>query len=243
MIHILFELSITRIITVYFVQGALFVFFLYLAFKILSRDKKRLNIIFSLFYICEAIGIFVNFIYAPITVEEVVKVLNFLTNFFSFFAPIFLLIFNLILLKSEKVINEKIQLVIITSYGVALFMMLVLTFIPGVGVNMNAANNFTPHWELPFFIYVTSVFSAFSIIPTVYFSYKIYRQFQDEKLKKKWKLFILGCIALYGFIYSLFISNTLNNETFRLIFAVYGLILSISASLLIYNGVGRQIEQ
>ncbi|MEJ2279307.1 MAG: hypothetical protein P8Y70_16430 [Candidatus Lokiarchaeota archaeon] len=183
MIQNFYQLTPIRFLTVYIVQGAIFIFFLYLAYKILKRDTKRLNLIFSAFYISEAIGLLMNFIYAPLTVEIPVKILNFTTNFFLFFGPVFLLIFVLILLKSEKIINTTKQLIIIILYGIAIFGMIFITFIPNVGVHLSASNNWTPIWNIPFFIYIISIVTLFSTIPTLYYSYKVYRQFSNQQLK------------------------------------------------------------
>ena len=61
------QLQLTRILTVYVVQGVVLVVFLYLAIRILLRDRKRLNVIFAGLYISPAIGVLINFIYAPLT--------------------------------------------------------------------------------------------------------------------------------------------------------------------------------
>ena len=63
---VFFQLDTTRIIQVYVVQGIIAVFFLYLAYKILKRDTKRLNLIFRLGFISAGIGLLINFIYAPL---------------------------------------------------------------------------------------------------------------------------------------------------------------------------------
>ncbi len=44
-------------------------------------------------------------------------------------------------------------------------------------------------------------------------------------------------------MYLIFTSNTLDNATFRLILAGTGLILAVLGGLLMYYGVGRQIEK
>ena len=73
---VLFQLTITRIITIYFAQGFACFFFLFLGLKILQRDRKRLNLIFSGLYFSAVAGFIINFIYGPITDENVVLVLN-----------------------------------------------------------------------------------------------------------------------------------------------------------------------
>jgi len=190
----LYQMSMTRIITIYVAQGFICLFFLFLAFKILKRDRKRLNVIFSGFYISPAIGFIINFIYAPLTEVSVVLMLNFLTNFFIFYSSIFIVVFNLILLKSEKAITKKKQLIILTLYGIAMFSMIGFLFFPGFGVTFN--ENWSPIWSVPFFIYIV-VIETIGIFPALYLSFQVYKKFEDEILKKKWKFFIFGlCLIL-----------------------------------------------
>ena len=241
-------MSITRILTIYLAQGLVCFSFIFLAYKILKRDRKRLNIIFAGFYISPAIGILVNFIYGPLTNEPLVLALNFITNFGIYYSPIFLVVFDLILLKSEKVINTKKQLAILILYGTALFSMIFLVFIPGVGVKMTLgatgeAPDWSPHWMLPFFLYVVIIESVFAVGPSLYLSFKIYKKFEDEELRKKWKLFIIGFIFLMVFMYGIAISNYLNNSTFRLVMGATAIFLAIIGGYLIYTGVGRQLEK
>ena len=241
-------MSLTRILTIYVAQGLVCAFFLFLAYKILKRDRKRLNIIFAGFYISPVIGFIVNFIYGPLTDETLVIALNFITNFGIFYSPIFIVVFDLILLKSEKVINTTKQLAILILYAVALFCMIFFVFIEDMGVKMalgatGEAPDWSPHWMLPFFLYVVIVESVFAVGPSLYLSLKIYKKFEDEQLQKKWKLFIIGFCCLIIFMYGIFISNLLNNSTFRLIMGATGLILAITSGYLIYTGVGRQLEK
>ncbi|MFW9867416.1 MAG: hypothetical protein ACFFEN_15075 [Candidatus Thorarchaeota archaeon] len=233
-----------RIFTVYVAQGILFAFFIFLAYKILKRDRKRLNIIFSLFYLSVAVGLLINFIYAPmedVALESIVLILNFLTNFFISFSVVFLVVFELILLKSEKVVTFGKQLLVIVLYGVALFCMIFFLsiFTPGIGVTFPEGK---PKWELPFFIYVVIVVTIGGIIPTLYLAFRISKKFEDEVLKKKWKFFIIGLVALFIFMYAIYISNYLNDDTIRLVMGGLGLILEIVGGYLIYYGVGRSIE-
>ena len=238
---VLFQLTPMRIITIYVAQGVIFAFFLFLAIKILKRDRKRLNVIFAGFYISPVIGIFVNFIYGPMTDVNLVLVLNFVTNFGIFYSPIFLVVFDLILLKSEKVITTTKQTLIFLAYGIALFSMVFFLFIPGAGVTLNA--KWSPVWSLPFFIYVISVVSIGAVIPFLYLSLQIYKKFEDDILRKKWKFFIYGFFCLLVFLYGIFISNTLNIDIFRTLLGLVGLILAIIAGYLMYSGVGRQLEK
>ncbi|MBA7515100.1 hypothetical protein ES705_07138 [subsurface metagenome] len=236
----LYQMSMTRFITIYVAQGFMCLFFLFLAFKILKRDRKRLNVIFSGFYISPVIGFIINFIYAPLTDVSVVLMLNFLTNFFISYSSIFIVVFNLILLKSEKVITTRKQLTILIVYGIAMFSMIGFLFFPDFGVTFN--ENWSPIWSFPFFLYVV-VIETIGLFPALYLSFQIYKKFEDEVIKKKWKFFIFGLCSILIFLYGIFISNTLNIDIFRTLIGVVGLILALLGAYLMYYGVGRQIEK
>ena len=233
-------MSLTRIFTIYIAQGIVFAVFLYLAIKILRRDKKRLNVIFAGFYISPVIGFFINFIYGPLTYVPLVLFLNYLTNFGIFYSPIFLVVFDLILLKSEKVINTAKQALILVGFGIVMFCMIFFIITPGYGVTLD--ETLTPVWSVPFFLYL--VFTELIVTITIfYLSLLIYKKFQDEALKQKWKSFIYGFLCLIVFMYGIFVSNTLNIPTFRIGMGLTGIILAIISAFLIYRGVGRQLEK
>ena len=241
MINNIFEMTITRILTVYVVQGFLCIFFLYIAYRIIQRGKKRINLVFSAFYFTEGIGLIINFIYAPIEITDTVIFFNFLTNFCVLFGIVLLFLFVLILLKSEKVINTTKQMIILITNGVILVCMVLIAFIPDLGVTMEAPD-WAPVWGWIIYVYAISIMSLLIILPTLFYAYKIYQDFEDELLKKKWKFFIIGCLFLYSFIYAVFTSNFLNIKIVRTINNILGLILVVSGSLLTYYGVGRQID-
>jgi hypothetical protein len=241
---VLYQLeSPMRVITIYVAQMVVCLWFAYLAYRILKRDRKRLNLIFAGFYISGVIGNIFNFIYGPIPNEGIVLVLNYLTNFGLFYAPIFLVVFDLMLLRSEKVINTFKQLVILIGYGVLMFCMIFFVITPGWGVTLNASTGWAPVWELPFFLYVISIESIFAVGPVFYLSFRVYKKFEDEQLKTKWKKFIYGFSAMMFFVYAIFISNFLNISIVRTIAVGIGLICAIGGGYLMYSGVGRQLEK
>ncbi len=236
---VLMQLDLTRFIQVYIVQGIVGIIYLIIAYKILKRDTKRLNVILSLFYILGATGVFLNWIYAPLTDEPTVFILNFLTNYCFFLAPIFLVVFELILLKSEKMFTRQKQLLVIIIYGVIMFCSI---FIPN-GVTINASTDWKPVWSLPFFIYVIIFFSLLGLLPTFHYGFAVYKKFENEELKKKWKYYLIGIIGLAAFTIGTFFSNTLNDPTFRVMWAFVALPLIIISPILIYLGVGKQLKK
>lgn len=241
---VLYQLeSPMRIITIYVAQMLVCLWFAYLAYRILKRDRKRLNIIFAGFYLSGVIGNIFNFIYGPIPYVGVVLVLNYLTNFGIFYAPIFLVVFDLMLLKSEKVINTTKQLLILIGYGIAMFCMIFFIITPGWGVTLGPTTSWSPVWALPFFLYLICIESIFAVGPILYLSFRVYNKFEDEQLKKKWKQFIYGFCALIVFLYAIFISNFLNIPNVRIVAVGIGIVCALVGGYLMYNGVGRQLEK
>lgn len=236
-----YQMSITRFITVYIAQGIMCFYFVYLAYKLLKRDRKRLNLIFTAFYITNVISLCINFIYAPITDENIVLIMHSLTTFFAFYSPIFILLFVLMVLKPEKVINPNKQRLILIVYGIILSGMIFFLLIEDWGVEIGPPD-WTPHWRIPFFLYLVTIVSICVVVPSFFISYQIYKKFDDDQLRRKWKYFIFGLGAFYACAYGIFISNALNIPIFRTVIGIIDLILIISGGYLMYIGVGRQLE-
>ena len=213
---VLYQLDFSRFLTIYIGSGILFAFYLIVAFKILKREKSQLHIILSLYYIITAIGLFLNFIYAPLTDQNIAKLLNMVANYIVTFALIFLMLFNLILFMSEREIKNYFLVMIIIIYAILLSFM----FFDPTYVKIAPSTNYKPIWSLNFLLCLVIIVSIVYTIPTLYFSIVIYKRFKDPQLKKKWKCFIYGIIGMDIAMYTRMISNTLNDPTFRLIIGI-----------------------
>ncbi|MFX1419812.1 MAG: hypothetical protein ACFE9N_12915 [Promethearchaeota archaeon] len=230
-------MDIARIIQIYVVQGLFALFFLYMAYIVLKRGKKRINVYLSSFYLCTTIGGIINMVYANIFNESIVFIMHFITYYIFCFSMGFLLIFVLILIKPPSQFTYIFQISILVVYGL---LILGLLIIPN-GIVINESTNWKPDWDWLFFIYSLIVCSCIVIIPTFYFSIKIYIKFEGEYLKKKWKYFLIGISAYFFLYYGTSLSNTLNDDNFRFIWSLISL-PTLIALYLIYYGVGRQLE-
>ncbi|MBD3194218.1 MAG: hypothetical protein GF317_04130 [Candidatus Lokiarchaeota archaeon] len=238
------QFDLTRFIQVYVIQGLVMALCFFLAIRTIQRNKKRLNLIFSGFYFSVGIGLFLNFIYAPLQIEgleSVVLILNFLTNYFIALGPIFFVIFELILIKSEKIIDRNKQIMLISIYALILLFMLV--FLPFGGVVIDSTTDWKPTYNFVFYLYLMITLFIGTSLPSLYYAFSIYNSFGDPSLKKRWRFFIIGIMVLFIFMYGTFTANYLNNQTFRTIWSLIGLVGVISGTILVYFGVGRQIEQ
>ncbi|TXT61270.1 MAG: conserved membrane protein of unknown function [Promethearchaeota archaeon] len=232
----MFQLDIVRFIQIFVIQGFFSIFYFFMSAKILKRDTKKLNIILSLFYITVATAVAVNMIYAFMTSELIVHLLHFTTYFLFAYGQVFLLLFVLILIKSENVISSKIQLTVLGIYAALL---IVLLFIPG-GITINENTNWKPVWSIPFSIYAAIVSTVFTTIPTIYYSFQIYHKFENVQLKRKWIYFNTGLIAYFFVNYGTLVSNTLNDPTFRTVWLVLSA-FTLPTTLLLYYGIGRSL--
>lgn len=230
-------MDFARIIQIYFVQGGVALFYLYMAYIVLKRGRKPLHIYLSSFYLSTTIGAIINMIYAIIFDPTIVYIMHFLTYYLFCFSMVFLLIFVLILVKPAKKIKFKLQLAIMIIFGVLIFGLLLFPS----GIVINETTNWKPDWSWSFFIYSIVVCTSIVILPTLYYSIRIYIKFENEFLKKKWKYFLIGICTYFFIYYGTSFSNTLNNDTFRFIWSLISLPTLISLYL-IYYGVGRQLE-
>ncbi|KKM17517.1 hypothetical protein LCGC14_1674950 [marine sediment metagenome] len=208
-----------------------------MAIKILRRGTKRINIYLSCFYLSAGIGGIINIIYANLFQGVLVYILHFITYYILCFAMVFLLIFVLILLKPVNKFKFKTQMLILVIFG--LLLLGLLTFPDGITINQST--NWKPSWSWSFFIYSTVICSAVVILPTSYYSLRIYMKFDNRFLKKKWKFFQIGMYAYFFLFYGTSLSNTLNTDLFRLIWSLVSL-PTLLASYLLYYGVGKQLE-
>lgn len=231
-------MDLSRIIQVYVIQlGVGGIFYFLIAYLVLRRSTKRLNQIFAMFFISVAIGTIINVIYASLHDRILVQFLNILTYFLFGFALIFLLLFSLMVLKSEKLINTTKQLLAIIGWGL-LFSGLFFIGMSG-GTTIDPVT-WKPIWYLPFTIYALSL-ATVSLILVFYFSIEIHRQFENPELKKKWKFYLFGIADYYFIFFGTTISNTLAIESVRTIWAILSLIAILSTYTL-YYGVAKQLE-
>ena len=230
-------MDFARFIQIFVVQGLFALFFLFMAYIVLKRGRKRINLYLSSFYIFTTVGGIINIVYANIFNETVVYAMHFITYYLVCFSMVFLLIFVLILIKPADHTTLKFQYLILIISGL---LVLGLLFIPN-GIIINETTNWKPDWSEFFLVYSVVVCSCIFIIPTTYYSIKLYKKFENEYLKRKWKYFIIGISAYFFLYYGTSISNTLNNDTFRLVWSIISLPTLISLYL-IYYGVVQQLE-
>ena len=228
------EIDWSRLIIILVAQLFLSAIYLVISSRILIRKTNRLTLCLSGFYTTNAIGFLINAVYLSLNVNPIVYVLVFITAFMVLFGYIFIVIFMLNLIKLN--IKLKPQLIIILSYAFSLFLALL---IPG-GITVNESTEWRPIYSWPLLTFVIILFTCFIFIPTVIFSKKTYKTFEDPNLKRKLRYFFIGIFLMLIISFGGLINLTWNNPTFRNLLSFIAL-LAIPAGFLIYYGIGSKL--
>lgn len=234
------QISTSRIFFIFVIHPIPIIFFSYVAYLILKRNRNLITLTLSAFYILTAIGFTLNIIFILLIlahVESILSIVYFLTTYLIIFPPIFLVIFILHLLHSVPSLSKKKQISIICTYGIASF---ILLFWPG-GITINIHTNWIPIFSWQFLI-VTYIFFTCSIfVPTIVNLIKMYKLFEDKDLKKKLRYFSLGIFGALISLYGLILYNTWDDPLYKLIWVSISLFIVPLSGFLIYYGIGHNL--
>lgn len=188
--------------------GIIVIIFAVISILLLRRNRNRLSISLALYFISVAIGLMVNFTYRLL---ELLGIMNFtdhlpifstlqiLTIYFTTFAGIFLLNFNLTLYYSTRTFGKKRQNTLTLLYAIVLLGMFVVAFLSGPnaageiaeGVTWDNENN--PLWNLymgGYFLIISQIVFIF----IVYYAIKISKKMGKNKYSKKYLRNIFGIL-------------------------------------------------
>ncbi|TFF84895.1 MAG: hypothetical protein EU518_02040 [Promethearchaeota archaeon] len=232
-------ISWNRFVPIFITQQIVAYIFVYLAYKILKRNKKILNILLSSYYIFVGTASIFNVIFIIISINPVQNLLYltyFIDLFLFLFSQVFILIFILNLVGSEEKFSSKKQLTLIIFHFIICFLLL---FIPN-GINISIETNWTPVYSWTFFIIVNIYFTSLIFIPIFFLLISLYKNFEDKNLKTKLRYFILGIVGLTVSFYGFFLFNTWHDSVFRIIWPFLSIII-IPSALSIYYGLGKDL--
>lgn len=236
----LLQSDLSRILIIFIGQLILASIFLFIAIKLLRRTRPRPIITLSIFYFLTSSGLIFNILHVIIRTidpEDVIllKVIYFLTFYPPLFSGIFILTFIISILKLGDVFTLKKQLIITLIYG---FVTLLIYFIPD-GVTFIEQGQ--PKYSWSFFTAIYTSFTIFIAIPTIWYSRRLIRTFQDKILKKKLITFLVGVFGIYLVVYGVTLYSTWQNPLFSTIWSIVTFFLMIPSAILIYLGIGREL--
>jgi len=227
----------TRFIIVIFIQLPISAIFIYITCKVLKRRRDRVSYSFCAFFILISLTFISNAISFICRVNSLICILQVTILFLTLLSLIFLVVFNLNILRSESDFHLKTQILIILFYLIGILFILL---IPG-GITINEQTNWKLKCSWFFTIIVVLYIICFILIPTTILSLRIYHQFKIEKLKKRWKL---SCIGLSGFIFVIIgrlFYNTWNTSIYKYIWLFLSLLI-LPSVILIYLGIGKSLR-
>jgi hypothetical protein len=163
------------------------------------------------------------------------QILYIFTFYPMLFSPIFILTFIVSILKLEFVFTIKKQLIITIIYG---FVNGLFFFIPN---GITFTEQWRPIYSWTFFMCIYIIFTGCIVIPTVIYSRRLIKTFQDKILKKKLITFIIGVFGMYLILYGAVLYITWQDPLFRSVWVVVTFFLMISSAIFIYYGIGREL--
>lgn len=223
----------SRFFLIFFVQGFIVVFYFFMAFKILKRNRNRTTLTISLYYFFIGTGCILNIVLVLVEENPLTFILYFMAIYFIIFSQTIIFVFIGKLLTINLIAKSKKTILLIFSYGFLVF--LILSF-PG-GITINQDTDWKPVYSWSFLISLYIFHSVVFIIPTIVLLKKLYDKLEIKKLKKKLKYFsfgyVLGFFAQYGAV----LYNTWDNSMFKLIWSVLSFISVVTSGFLMYYGI------
>ncbi len=230
------ELDLQRIFVVWIAQGVIILIFLFLFIKILGRKRNRYSIIISMIYFFAATGFSLNLIYVLLTQDLLIIILDFLMIYLILISLIFVLLFNLNLLQTIQIFTLKKQRIIFIFYAIIIFLAL---YFP---MDTTIAENYAPLYSWTKCIVIIVFYTGAFMIPLLYTSILVYKTFESNEMKKRWRFYLIGVIFFCIAFYNLILYTTWLDETFQIISAPILLIVIITGGFFIYYGVGKSLE-
>ena len=230
------ELDLQRIFIVWIAQGLIILIFLLLFIKILGRKRNRYSIIISMIYLLAAIGFFLNLIYVLLRDEMAIVILDFLMIYLILIALVFVLLFNLNLLQTIQIFTLKKQRILFILYTIIIFVAL---FYP---MDTTVTANYAPLYSWTKFIIIVIFYTGAIMIPLLYTSILVYKKFEADEMKKRWRFFIIGVIFFCVSFYNLVLYSTWHDEMYQTVTGVILLLTVITGGYFIYYGVGKSLS-
>ncbi len=224
---------------------ALYVFFLnflllniYIIFKLL-KEKNRDNLTFSLalFFILGLSAIIINFIYAWIYEIVLISLLHRISFICATYCFYFILNFNLVLLKTKIYFNIKKQI----SLGLTYFFIIFAFFFTTNDIKLDKSTDWKPEWDYSFTITYIIFSTIILLIPILITTHRIYIHLSLKELKKKIKIFSIGVIGYFSYLYTISLYNSTNNILLRIIYTFYMVSIFLYAYL-IYKGSIKSLK-
>ena len=214
----------------------------YFSYKLLKRAKNRSTYILSGFFATTALTYFLATISTFLVTTPLGYIIYVISIYVFVFSYSFIINFSWILTKlDEKSCNTKFFLRV-TLYAILSLYVLVIA-IPFNGITLNSSTGWIPHYSWFFLAINWIYFVIFLIIPQLYLSRKILKEYEGIVLKKRIILFTISVFLVLVLAVFMFLYNAMpENEIFRTFYIFIMPEMGIIAAYLVYRGFGKQLD-
>ena len=233
--------DMVRILIIFIPQLILAGLFLFLAIKLFRRNQQRPIVTLCMVYVLSASGLIFNALHVVLAAlqpenDVLLLVIYFLTIFPMLFSPVFILTFMISILRLGDVFTIKKQLIITLIYG---FIIFIIFYTPN-GITFDEQSSRPKfNWEFLTLMYIT--LTVFIVLPTLWYSRRLIKTFQDKILKRKLITFIIGIYGLLVSIYGTILYITWQDSFFSSVWSILTTFIIIPSALFIYYGIGREL--
>jgi hypothetical protein len=240
-------MNVAKILQVFVAMPVMVLFIMNLSYKTAKKGRKRLNFAFSGFFAVEGLGLTCNIVYTAVYAISDSAAAQTAVFFLHWGALLGTSLGPALLASTTKMIldpdhERRGQLIYLLVYAVLLFASPIF-YLTGEAVVIGPSTNWWPVWSPPVFSYLVVLTLFGGIIPALYFTGKIYAAIQDEKVKFRWRLFLVGLVFVWAGLYLVYTNNVLtgilNDRTLRTLLTLPTAPLMPVGVYLLYYGVKR----
>jgi len=234
---------IFRVIIVSIVQIWPIFYMTYFAYKILKRARNRSTYTLSAYFITTAFTYFIATISLFLINTPFSYIVYMTSMYFFVFSHSFLINFSWLLVRlDEKSSYNKLYLRI-TLYAI-LSLYIIIFGVLFNGITINEGTGWIPDYSWAFLGISWTYFLIFLILPQIYLSFKILKEYEGIVLKKRLNRFIISVFLMLYLAMSFFLFHAwAENIIFRTFHTIQGLVFGLSAGYLVYKGFGKDLDQ
>jgi len=214
----------------------------YFAYKILKRAKNRSTYTLAGFFITLVLTYFLATSSIFLSNTPFAYIIYVISMYFLVFSYSFLINFSWLLIKLDEKSSHTKYYLRITLY--AILSLIVIMF--GVlfnGITLDATTSWTPIFSWFFLVIGWVYFLIFIILPQIYLSFKILKEYEGIYLRKRLNMFIISVFLMLYLAVSFFLFQAwTENIIFKTFHTIQGLIFGISAAYLVYKGFGKELD-
>jgi hypothetical protein len=214
----------------------------YFAYKLLKRAKTRSTIILSSFFINLSV-VFIIALFSIFFIGTPYSKVLYTISFYLYMLNQGLLILTIwIMTQLTKKIESRSIIIFISFYLILATYVWWIGF-PFGGINYGPNTSWRPEFSWPFFWVSIFYVTCFLIIPELYLTKILLREFKGLPIENRIRMFIFGVFLFFLQNYFLLIYNTwTENLIYHSIHLIFAVVLTGGSAYLVYRGFGRSLK-